>query len=144
MLNDLKKNHVYVCIHCWHLKWHTTKAEKKWDRDNLVPDCLCLNGIVLWIHVSSDLVLFVVTKVREIKKNIRRQNRFLHQLDIEGWQHLEIVDHDMSQLREEFTHSISHTEQAMTELLDKLKVGFDKLELKVEKMENIAILGSST
>ena len=92
---------------------------------------------------SSDPVLFIAAQLREIKKKIKRHNLFLHQLDIKGGRRLEIVDHDMSQLQEEFAHSISQTEQAMTELLAKLEVRFDKLELKVAKMENSAIPGPS-
>ena len=92
---------------------------------------------------SYDPIQSVATKIRKIKKKIKRQNLFLHQLDIEGGRRLEIVDRDMSQLQEEFAHSISQTEQAMTELLAKLEVRFDKLELKVAKMENSAIPGPS-
>ena len=68
----------------------------------------------------------------------------MHQLDIEGGCYLEIVDRDMSQLQEESSHSISQTEQAMTGMLAKLEVKFDKLELKVVKLENTAFPSSTS
>ena len=57
---------------------------------------------------------------------------------------MEIVDRDISWLQEEFTHSISQKEKAMIGMLAKLEVMFDKVELKVEKMETFAFPGSSS
>ena len=68
----------------------------------------------------------------------------MHNLDTEGGWRLEIVDRDISQLMEEFTHSISQIEQAMVGIISKLEVKFDKLELKVAKLESSAFPGSSS
>ena len=63
---------------------------------------------------SFDPSLFIAAELREIKKNIKRQNHYLHRLDTEEGRRLEIVDKDMSQLCEEFVHSISQTEPTLT------------------------------
>ena len=57
---------------------------------------------------------------------------------------MEIVDRDIVQLQKEFSHSIHQTEQAMTGLLADLEIQFEKLELKVVKLEASAFTGSSS
>ena len=68
----------------------------------------------------------------------------MHNLDTEGGWRLEIVDRDISQLMEEFTHSISQIEQAMVGMIAKLEVKFNKPELKAEKQEIFAFPSSSS
>ena len=70
-------------------------------------------------------------------------NHFLHRLDFEGGRRLEIVDWDIVQLRKEVSHSINQIEQAMIGLLADLEIKFEKLELKVVKLEGSTATGSS-
>ena len=59
---------------------------------------------------------------------------------------MEIVDRDMSQLREELVESISQSEHAMIGMLAKLEIRFDKLELQVAKKmaaENRVVVANS-
>ena len=55
-----------------------------------------------------------------------------------------MVDHDIVQLRKEFSHFITLTEQAMIGFVVDLEIKFEKLELKVEKLEASAFTGSSS
>ena len=47
---------------------------------------------------------------------------------------MEILNRDLSHLREEFAESISQSKSAMTRMIAELEVRFAKLELAVEKM----------
>ena len=93
---------------------------------------------------SLALVQSVESDIRDIRKKMKQMNHFLHKLDSEGGRRLEIVDRDIVQLRKEFSHSITQTEQAMTGLLADLEIKFEKLELKVAKLESSAFTGSSS
>ena len=77
-------------------------------------------SVVLWLRnpfdlmasssnstASSDLALSFAIKLREIRRKLRRKKRHLQCMDVEEGRHLEIVDRDLSQLREEFAESIS-------------------------------------
>ena len=54
-------------------------------------------------------------------------------MDVEGERRLEIVDRDLTHLREEFMESLSQTERAMTTMLTDLEICFEKLELQVAR-----------
>ena len=62
-------------------------------------------------------------------------NQLMHRLESEGWRRLEIVDQDISQLRKESEYSINQTEKDLKGLLTDLEIKFEKLELKVAKLE---------
>ena len=47
-------------------------------------------------------------------------------------------------MRKYFSQSISHTENVVTGMLEDLKIKFEKLELKVVKMEVVNFSGSSS
>ena len=71
-------------------------------------------------------------------------NRYLAQFDSEGGRRLETIDRDMAFLRKEFTRSVSRTENALTGMLAELEIKFEKLELKVVKLEAVNFSGSSS
>ena len=91
---------------------------------------------------SSALVQSVATDIRDIRKKIKQQNCFLHHLDTEGGHCLEMVEHDIVQLRKEFSHSITQTEPTMTTILADLEIKFENLDLKVVRMEATTFIGS--
>ena len=84
------------------------------------------------------------TDIREIKKNIKKMNRHLSNIYSEGGRWLETIDRDMAYLKKEFTRSISRTENALTGMLAELEIKFEKLELKVVKLEATKFSGSSS
>ena len=93
---------------------------------------------------SSPLSQFIEIDIQEIKKKLRKMNMYLGKIDSKGGRRLEKVDRDMAYLRKEFARSISHTENALTRMLVELEIKFEKLELKVVKMETENFLGSSS
>ena len=59
---------------------------------------------------------------------------YLNLINHEGGRRMELVDIDLSRLREEFLESIYQSEIVMTRMIAELEVKFDKLELPVAKM----------
>ena len=93
---------------------------------------------------SSPPAQFIKTDIREMKKKIRRINRFLGKLDSEGGRWLDNIGRDMVHLRIEFDRSILRTENALTGMLAELEIKFEKLELKVAKLEATNFSSSSS
>ena len=93
---------------------------------------------------SSAPSQFIEMDIRNIKKKIKRMNHYLRRIDIEGGHRLEKTNMDMAHLRKEFTRSISQTENSLTGMLADLEIKFEKLELKVVKLEAVAFTGSSS
>ena len=93
---------------------------------------------------SSVPVHSIESDIRNIRKKIKRMNRYLSRMDTEGGSRLEIIERDKVQLRKEFSHSISLTKKALTWMLEDLEIKSEKLELNVEKLEVVAFTGSSS
>ena len=94
--------------------------------------------------VSSTPIQSIESDIRNIRKKIKRMNRYLNRMDTEGGHRLEIIERDMVQLRKEFSHSISLTKQALTWILEDLEIKSKKLELNVGKFEVVVFTSSSS
>ena len=93
---------------------------------------------------SSLPVQSIESDIRNIRKKIKRMNRYLNMMDIEGRDCLEIIERDMVQLRKEFSCSISLTKHALTWMLEDLEIKSEKMELNVGKLEVVPFMGSSS
>jgi len=93
---------------------------------------------------SSAPVESIESDISNIRKKIKRMNRYLNRMDTEGGRRLEIIERDMVQLRKEFSGSISLTKEALTWMLKNLEIKSEKMELNVGKLEVVAFTGSSS
>ena len=85
------------------------------------------------LTTSSNPSLSFSIELTEIHRKLRRKKRYLQHMDVKGERRLEIVDRDLTHLREEFMESLSQTERAMTTMLTDLEICFEKLELQVAR-----------
>ena len=75
---------------------------------------------------------------------MKRMNRLLNRMDMEGGHRLENVYQDLVQLRKEFEVSVKQAEQVFTKFLAELEIKMQKLELKLVKLEVKVYSGSSS
>ena len=79
-----------------------------------------------------------------MKKKIRGINRVLRRIDSEGSRRFDNVYKDMAHVNKECERSIARTENVLTGMLVDLEIKFEKMELKVAKLEVVNFPGSSS
>ena len=78
-------------------------------------DIIVIEVVLTKMEISSKSMASIApvqsieSDIRNIRKKIKRMNRYLNRMDTERGHHLEIIERDMVQLRKEFSYSISLT-----------------------------------
>ena len=84
---------------------------------------------------SSLHAQFIETDIKEMNKKIRGINRVLGRIDSEGARRFDNVYKDMAHVKKECERSIARTKNIWTGMLADLEIKFEKMELKVAKLE---------
>ena len=80
----------------------------------------------------------------DVREEVVKIKETMDIIDSEGGRRLDNVEGDLVFLRKEFKHIIRKSETTILRILASLEVKFDKLELKVVKLENASNSGSSS
>jgi hypothetical protein len=73
-------------------------------------------------------------EIRELKRKLSAQRRFLLRLDGEGGRRFDMMEEDLNQIREDASESLTQSVQVVSDRIADLEVRMERLELQVARM----------